>query len=669
MSAANLYRTLRINLKTQVVQIYENSSKVRLYKGNGHYYEFKEAVGISWKDAKDRASERILDSNMRTHDNYQAFENFYKGQKLPDYVKGYLASITSNGEQNFIASVNEGFSWVGASSDYDELVEAGVIDSKKIPKEKYSAEQGNIIYAWVTGNEKGRVIWKQSSPRPQGKTSSLSGYNYSYSNWSLGCPNYNESKKYVAMMYTFSNYAWENYANSEPILTGYTVEWGEEGDSVDENYQKFEKTVKEGQVSIEGDLSANSAPNKVTNALGNVSLPDMVEPNYELPQDNEDGVKFSWKQNLGTSGSYIVNGKTLSDNSTRDIIRIPEGSIVCEASYENEKLSKTFHSIKILPNPLNSISNLKGIYSNNSRSASISWDRVEVAESYKIYYTSLEGNNILQETDSNYIKLNNVDSSKSVYVQAIRHKRDRDGAPINDQFVYGDKTQAILTMENDPLIELTVNKALSDGKIISESPTPDFNSNILTGYSSLIPRGASVLSVLGKKESGEIVSGRLHLDDTESMYGTIIDDNSSREYVVNLNSVDPVIEGIYSVKHPSSSSEPDGLINISQIFSDGLLDTLSEYSFSIDSGVSWETGKGSKVFDNLSDGTYNIRIGIKKSNGEVETKWEKNVLLSANSENITVPDVIIDKSEFIYNGKEQYPNISLMGVVPLLNIL
>ena len=170
---------------------------------------------------------------------------------------------------------------------------------------------------------------------------------------------------------------------------------------------------------------------------------------------------------------------------------------------------------------------------------------------------------------------------------------------------------------------LTVNKVLSGGEIISESPIPDFNSNILTGYSSLVPRGANVLNVLGKKESGGIVPGRLYLDDPKSMCGTVIDDDSSREYVANLNSVDPVIEAIYSVKHRSYSSGSDGLINISQIFSDGFLGILSEYSFSMYSETSWETEKGSKVFDNISNGTYNVRIGIKKSNGKVETKWEK----------------------------------------------
>ena len=39
----------------------------------------------------------------------------------------------------------------------------------------------------------------------------------------------------------------------------------------------------------------------------------------------------------------------------------------------------------------------------------------------------------------------------------------------------------------------------------------------------------------------------------------------------------------------------------------------------------------------------------------------KNVLLSANSENIALPGAIIDKSEFIYNGKEQCPNVTLAG--------
>lgn len=78
-----------------------------------HFYEFIDALNITWKAAKDAAENR-----------------FYLGRK------GYLATLTSQEEANFVGKQAAGTGWIGASDQENE---------------------GE--WKWVTGPEKGIVFW------------------------------------------------------------------------------------------------------------------------------------------------------------------------------------------------------------------------------------------------------------------------------------------------------------------------------------------------------------------------------------------------------------------------------------------------------------------------------------------------------------------------------
>jgi gliding motility-associated-like protein len=101
----------------------------------GHFYKYIPALGIWWTAARDSAQ------NMT-----------YNG------LKGYLATITSETENNFIWDKTKGVGWIGASD---------------------SEAEG--VWRWVTGPEAGTQFWQGGA----------NGYpvNSMYSNWNNGEPN------------------------------------------------------------------------------------------------------------------------------------------------------------------------------------------------------------------------------------------------------------------------------------------------------------------------------------------------------------------------------------------------------------------------------------------------------------------------------------------------
>jgi len=103
----------------------------------GHFYRYVKKRGISWTEARDAA----------------AGLNYYG-------LQGYLATITSSVENDFIWSKIDGVGWIGAS---DAAVEG--------------------VWRWVTGPEAGTQFW-QGTHGANG-----SPVNGRYSNWNNGEPN------------------------------------------------------------------------------------------------------------------------------------------------------------------------------------------------------------------------------------------------------------------------------------------------------------------------------------------------------------------------------------------------------------------------------------------------------------------------------------------------
>jgi len=152
------------------------------FSGNGHFYEFIEAKDISWSDAKTAAEARTLYG-----------------------MQGYLATITSAEENDFVAAKLAGNGWIGAS-------DAGA--------------EG--VWKWVTGPEAGTQFSNGSQ-----------AVNGQYENWAPGEPNdYNfggkvpEGEEYIHFWGDGANKGtWNDFPNAVVpgfglSIAGYIVEYG-----------------------------------------------------------------------------------------------------------------------------------------------------------------------------------------------------------------------------------------------------------------------------------------------------------------------------------------------------------------------------------------------------------------------------------------------------------
>jgi PKD repeat protein len=115
----------------------------------GHFYKYFRSHGITWTDANERASKME-----------------YFG------LQGYLATITSEIENDFIWSKIDGVGWIGAND---------------------VAKEGD--WRWVTGPEKGTAFWSGGPAEEGGRP--VEGR---YSFWNRGEPNNNLGREHYAHM-------------------------------------------------------------------------------------------------------------------------------------------------------------------------------------------------------------------------------------------------------------------------------------------------------------------------------------------------------------------------------------------------------------------------------------------------------------------------------------
>lgn len=199
---------------------------------NNHFYEFVSAPNISWTDAQSAAAGR-------------------------DYLglKGYLATITSATEQNFIQGKVQGNGWIGASD---------------------AETEGD--WRWVTGPEAGTPFW---SGDPNGTP--VSGR---YNNWASGEPN--DLKNNEDYGHVIGNSAigqavqgqWNDLSNSvdsgDYLPQGYIVEYG--GSTGDPILQLTGSVT----VNVSGNTSIKGNPSKFD--FSGDGKPDILWRNYKTDE-------------------------------------------------------------------------------------------------------------------------------------------------------------------------------------------------------------------------------------------------------------------------------------------------------------------------------------------------------------------------------------------------
>lgn len=189
----NLQKTDKINHITVKISLTDEEPEriLKFCSATNHYYEYVEQAGITWVNAKKAAEERT-----------------YFGQQ------GYLATITSKEEDEFIASLINGYGWLGGTCHYEYIYD----------------REGNRIYSslaeslwnwyWVTGPEAGEKFFD--------RTGTLN----KYTNWITGEPN-NQGGEYFLHMYVDNK--WNDFPNSYSTIKGYIVEYGATNEIGSEN--------------------------------------------------------------------------------------------------------------------------------------------------------------------------------------------------------------------------------------------------------------------------------------------------------------------------------------------------------------------------------------------------------------------------------------------------
>lgn len=185
----------------------------------GHYYEFVNASGITWENAKNAAAAKTLYG-----------------------LKGYLVTITSAAENQLISSKANGNGWIGASD---------------------AASEG--VWKWVTG--------------PEAETLLSSGY----TNWASGEPNDSNGEDYAHFYGTSSdtNYTkWNDFAGNNSNITGYIVEYGGlAGDSL----QTANLTITVTAINDAPTIEATNTVNYIENANGVVLSPTLTLNDVDNP--------------------------------------------------------------------------------------------------------------------------------------------------------------------------------------------------------------------------------------------------------------------------------------------------------------------------------------------------------------------------------------------------
>ena len=240
-TAANWQTLLRtVRFKSTTTTCYANLRRVTFVAGTvyynpltSHFYEYV-AGSTTWTNAYTVSSAKS-----------------YFGRA------GYLATILSEAENNFIWKLMSSDAWFGASDDVNYI----------------NTAKGSTVYAnqaaaegkwhWVTGPEKG-----QNFSNSNNSPVTVSGM---YAKWASGEPN--GTSEYYGQFYSSNNGQWNDLANS--TLGGYICEYGDMPGDLTSSVTIFTRDISvsngsSGTISG-GDINVCSGSNSTTLTLNNMT--------------------------------------------------------------------------------------------------------------------------------------------------------------------------------------------------------------------------------------------------------------------------------------------------------------------------------------------------------------------------------------------------------------
>ena len=266
-SAANWQTLLRtVRFKSTSTTCYANLRRVTFVAGTvyynpltEHYYEYV-AGNTTWTNAYTVSSAKS-----------------YFGRA------GYLATILSEAENNFIWKLMSSDAWFGASDDY------GYINTAKGSTVYASQSAAEGKWHWVTGPEKGQNFSNGNTP----STTLVSGM---YHKWAGGEPN--GTSEAFGQFYSSNNGQWNDLANS--TLGGYICEYGDMPGDLTSSVTIFTRQVTVGNGSSGtisgGDVNVCSGSNSTTLTLNNLT-----------------GSVVRWESSFD---NFFTAGTTISSTST-----------------------------------------------------------------------------------------------------------------------------------------------------------------------------------------------------------------------------------------------------------------------------------------------------------------------------------------------------------------
>ena len=242
-TAANWQTLLRtVRFKSTSTTCYANLRRVTFVAGTvfynpltEHFYEYVASSG-SWTTAKNSAENRS-----------------YFGRV------GYLATMSSEAENNFIWKLMSSDGWFGGS---DELSQVNIAKGVTAFASQ-AAVEGK--WHWVTGPEKGTQFSNGNTP----STTVISGQ---YHKWAGGEPN-NAGGEHYAQFYSANNGSWNDLPNTN--LPGYICEYGDMPGDLTSSVTIFTRQINVGNGSTGvisgGDINVCSGSNSTTLTLNNMT--------------------------------------------------------------------------------------------------------------------------------------------------------------------------------------------------------------------------------------------------------------------------------------------------------------------------------------------------------------------------------------------------------------